>query len=93
MLTIRPGTQAGRSSHAASGLPGRRRVRIVSSGCRQDPVVPPVNGEFLHERLPHSKLDILETGHFAWEDGADEYAALVTSWWAGGYATTAGSHA
>ena len=38
-------------------------------------------------------LDILETGHFTWEDGADEYAALVTSWWAGGYATTAGSHA
>jgi hypothetical protein len=23
-----------------------------------------------------------------WEDGADEYAALVTSWWRGGYATT-----
>jgi hypothetical protein len=26
-------------------------------------------------------------GHFTWEDGADEYASLVTSWWAGGYAT------
>jgi pimeloyl-ACP methyl ester carboxylesterase len=50
--------------------------------------VPPVNGEFLHERLPNSKLDILDAGHFTWEDAADEYAALVTSWWSGGYATT-----
>ena len=40
----------------------------------------------LHERLPNSKLDLLDTGHFTWEDGADQYAALVTSWWAGGYA-------
>ena len=24
---------------------------------------------------------------FTWEDGADEYAALVTTWWGGGYAT------
>jgi hypothetical protein len=22
-----------------------------------------------------------------WEDATEEYAALVTSWWAGGYAT------
>jgi len=44
------------------------------------------------ERLPKSKLDIIDAGHFTWEDGADEYAALVTSWWDGGYAT-AGSAA
>jgi hypothetical protein len=23
--------------------------------------------------------------HFTWEDAADQYAAFVTSWWAGGY--------
>jgi hypothetical protein len=35
----------------------------------------------------------MESDHDAWwEDGADEYAALVTSWWGGGYAT-AGSAA
>jgi pimeloyl-ACP methyl ester carboxylesterase len=51
-------------------------------------VVPPVNAQFLHARLPHSKLDILDAGHFTWEDTADQYAALVTSWWGGGYATT-----
>ena len=65
-------------------------VQIIAGA--QDPVVPVVNAEFLHERLPKSKLDIIDVGHFTWEDGADEYAALVTSWWGGGYAT-AGSAA
>jgi pimeloyl-ACP methyl ester carboxylesterase len=48
--------------------------------------VPLVNAEFLHERLPLSRLAVLDTGHWAWEDAADEYAALVTAWWDGGYA-------
>src|SRR5262249_3029055 len=61
-------------------LPGLQTPVQLIAGQR-DPVVPPVNAEFLHERLPKSKLDILQTGHFTWEDGADEYAALVTSWW------------
>jgi pimeloyl-ACP methyl ester carboxylesterase len=38
-------------------------------------------------RLPKSKLDVLDAGHFPWEDAADEYVALVTAWWQGGYAT------
>jgi pimeloyl-ACP methyl ester carboxylesterase len=61
-------------------------VQIIAGA--RDPAVPPVNARFLHERLPNSKLDIIDTGHFTWEDGADEYAALVTNWWGGGYATT-----
>jgi pimeloyl-ACP methyl ester carboxylesterase len=61
-------------------------VQIIAGG--RDPAVPPVNAEFLHERLPNSKLDVIDAGHFTWEDGADEYAALVTNWWGGGYATT-----
>ena len=32
------------------------------------------------------KLDILDAGHFTWEDAADEYAELLTSWWSGGHA-------
>jgi pimeloyl-ACP methyl ester carboxylesterase len=68
----------------------RTPVQLIAG--RRDAVVPPVNAEFLHERLPKSKLDIIDAGHFTWEDGADEYAALVTSWWGGGYAT-AGSAA
>ena len=65
-------------------------VQIIAGA--HDPVVPPVNAEFLHARLPHSKLDILDAGHFTWEDAAKEYAALITSWWGGGY-TTVGSAA
>jgi pimeloyl-ACP methyl ester carboxylesterase len=60
-------------------------VQIIAGA--HDPAVPPVNGEYLHERLPKSKLDIIDAGHFTWEDAADEYGALVTSWWGGGYAT------
>jgi pimeloyl-ACP methyl ester carboxylesterase len=56
----------------------------------RDSVVPPTNGRFLHERLPNSKLDVLDAGHFTWEDAADEYAALVLSWWAGCSTTTGG---
>jgi pimeloyl-ACP methyl ester carboxylesterase len=61
-------------------------VQIIAGA--QDPAVPPINAEFLHERLPNSKLDVIDAGHFTWEDAADEYATLVTSWWSGGYATT-----
>jgi len=58
-------------------------VQIIAG--RRDRVVPPVNAEYLHERLPHSELHLIDSGHFAWEDAADEYAALVTAWWTDGY--------
>ena len=66
-------------------------VQIIAG--RQDLAVPPVNAEFLHDRLPHSKLDFLDAGHFTWEDAPDEYATLVATWWDGGYATTASAPA
>jgi pimeloyl-ACP methyl ester carboxylesterase len=62
-------------------------VQIIAG--KRDPAVPPVNAEYLHERLPQSKLDLIAAGHFLWEDAADEYAALVTSWWNSGYASAA----
>jgi len=58
-------------------------VQIISG--QRDAVVPPVNSEYLHERLPHSELHLVDSGHFVWEDAAHEYAALVDAWWAGGY--------
>ena len=61
-------------------------VQIIAGA--RDSVVPRANAEFLHDRLPDSKLDIVNAGHHTWEDAADEYAALVTSWWGGGYAAT-----
>jgi pimeloyl-ACP methyl ester carboxylesterase len=54
-------------------------VEIIAGG--RDWAVPPVNGYFLDDRLPHSKLDILNAGHFTWEDAPDDYAGLVIDWW------------
>jgi pimeloyl-ACP methyl ester carboxylesterase len=54
-------------------------VQIIAGA--HDTAVPPVNASFLHERLPHSKLNIIDAGHFTWEDAPAEYAALVTGWW------------
>ena len=59
-------------------------VQNIAGG--HDRAVPPANSEFLHQRLPHSKLDIIDSGHFTWEDSPDEFAALITTWWSGGYA-------
>jgi pimeloyl-ACP methyl ester carboxylesterase len=56
----------------------RTPVQIIAG--RHDALVPPSNAEFLHERLGESKLDILETGHFTWEDGADQYLELTRAW-------------
>jgi pimeloyl-ACP methyl ester carboxylesterase len=61
-------------------------VRIISG--RRDAVVPPINAEYLHERLPHSDLHLLDATHFIWEDAADEYAELVHAWWAGAFNTS-----
>jgi pimeloyl-ACP methyl ester carboxylesterase len=66
-------------------------VQIIAGA--HDPVVPPVNAEFLNERLPKSELHILDAGHFTWEDAADEYAALATAWWEGGHLIAASSPA
>jgi pimeloyl-ACP methyl ester carboxylesterase len=59
-------------------------VQIIAGG--RDAAVPPVNATFLHERLPRSRLDIVDAGHYTWEDAGDEYASLVATWWSGGYA-------
>ena len=56
----------------------RTPVQIIAG--RHDALVPPSNAEFLHVRLPDSKLDILETGHFAWEEGAEDYLELTRFW-------------
>lgn len=67
-------------------LPGITTPVQIIAGLN-DPAIPPVNAEFLHERLPNSKLDLVDAGHFVWEESADEYASLVADWWNGGYKT------
>ena len=74
---------------AAPRPPPKIRTPVAIIAGRRDRVVPPSNAEYLHERLPHSELHLIDSVHFAWEDAADEYAALVRAWWAGGYAACA----
>jgi pimeloyl-ACP methyl ester carboxylesterase len=52
---------------------------------RHDPFVPVSNAEGLKRKLPKSKLDILDCGHFAWEDAAAEYGKLACDFIQGGY--------
>src|ERR1700689_4692593 len=53
---------------------------------RHDPFVPVSNAEGLHKGLPKSKLNVLDCGHFAWEDAAAEYGKLASDWIKGGSA-------
>jgi pimeloyl-ACP methyl ester carboxylesterase len=50
-------------------------VTIING--RHDPVVPVANAEFLDERLPNSRLVIIDAGHFVWEEAPAEYAAAI----------------
>jgi pimeloyl-ACP methyl ester carboxylesterase len=51
-----------------------------------DWAVPPSNHRYLHERLRNSKLDLIDAGHFTWEDAPEKYAEIVIKWWASDYA-------
>jgi pimeloyl-ACP methyl ester carboxylesterase len=42
-----------------------------------DPVVPVANAEFLAERLPNSRVVLIDAGHFVWEEAPAEYAAAI----------------
>jgi pimeloyl-ACP methyl ester carboxylesterase len=65
-------------------LPGIKTPVLVLAG-RDDPIVPPSNGELLAKHLPHCRLELLEGGHLIWEDAADAYAAQLADWLRGGY--------
>jgi pimeloyl-ACP methyl ester carboxylesterase len=61
----------------------RTPVQIIAG--ERDPLVPPANAQYLHERLPNSELALLDTSHFAWEDGAEEWGSIALDWIQGGY--------
>jgi pimeloyl-ACP methyl ester carboxylesterase len=50
-------------------------VTIING--RHDRVVPVANAEFLDERLPNSRVVLIDAGHFVWEEAPAEYAAIV----------------
>jgi pimeloyl-ACP methyl ester carboxylesterase len=53
---------------------------------RNDPFVPVSNAKGLQKALPKNKLDVLDCGHFVWEDVASEYGKLACDFIQGGYA-------
>jgi len=52
---------------------------------RDDPYGLAADGKLLHEQLPHSRLDVFDCGHNAWEEEPDRYASVVASWVEGGF--------
>jgi pimeloyl-ACP methyl ester carboxylesterase len=52
-------------------------VTIING--RHDRAVPLVNAEFLDERLPDSRLAIIDAGHLVWEEAPAEYASIIAS--------------
>jgi pimeloyl-ACP methyl ester carboxylesterase len=51
-----------------------------------DPFVPVSNAEGLHRGLPKSQLNVIDCGHFVWEDQAEAYATLACDFIQGGHA-------
>ncbi|HTU04954.1 MAG TPA: alpha/beta hydrolase, partial [Trebonia sp.] len=50
-------------------------VTIIAG--RHDRVVPLANAEFLEERLPASRVVIVDAGHFVWEEAPAKYASII----------------
>ncbi len=50
-------------------------VTIING--RHDRVVPLANAEFLDQRLPASRLVIIDAGHFVWEEAPAKYASII----------------
>jgi pimeloyl-ACP methyl ester carboxylesterase len=63
-------------------------VQVVSA--RDDPLVPTPNQDFLHARLPNSRIDVLPAGHFAWEEVPDLYGDVLMRWLSGWYREPSG---
>jgi pimeloyl-ACP methyl ester carboxylesterase len=47
---------------------------------KNDKIVPPVNGQFLADRIPNSRNILLDAEHRIWEEAAKEYIDAITSW-------------
>ncbi len=50
-------------------------VTIINGG--HDRVVPLAHAEFLDQRLPTSRVAIIDAGHFVWEEAPAQYASTV----------------
>jgi pimeloyl-ACP methyl ester carboxylesterase len=52
-------------------------VTIING--QHDRVIPLANVDFLDERLPNSRVVLINAGHFVWEEAPNEYAEAVIS--------------
>ena len=60
-----------------AGLLPQITVPVTIINGRHDRVVPLANAEFLDQRLPTSRLVIIDAGHFVWEEEPAKYASTV----------------
>jgi pimeloyl-ACP methyl ester carboxylesterase len=60
-----------------AGLLPQITVPVTIVNGRRDRVVPVANAEFLDQRLPASRLVIIDAGHFVWEEEPAKYASAV----------------
>ena len=62
---------------ALAGLLPQITTPVTIINGRHDRVVPLANAEFLDERLPTSRVVIIDAGHFAWEEAPTKYASII----------------
>ncbi|MEV0718204.1 alpha/beta hydrolase [Asanoa sp. NPDC050611] len=67
----------------------RTPVQIIAG--RDDPYGLARDAEVLNEKLPASRLDVLDCGHAAWEEQPGNYAGIVTDWVDGSYLGVVGA--
>jgi len=60
-----------------AGLLPQITVPVTIINGRHDRVVPVANAEFLDQRLPASRLVLIDAGHFVWEEEPATYAAAI----------------
>jgi len=60
-----------------AGLLPQITVPVTINNGSHDRVVPLRNAEFLDQRLPTSRLVIIDAGHFVWEEAPAKYGSAV----------------
>ena len=61
------------------------RTPVLVLAGRNDPIVPPANNQWLADRLPHSRLALLDGGHRVWAEAFEAYLGEIIAWLGGGY--------
>jgi len=51
---------------------------VIGVSGRIDALVPAANGVLIERLLPNCRHEVLDRGHFVWEDAADPYVRLAT---------------